>query len=109
MPVLGALSPFLEPFRGRLSPNVDNVSETMTLRYPHEGPWVVTHPRPGAERAHLATYQSRPKIASIYSTLCVFIDETLRFFEKNTHIVCIYRIDGLNFGRDTFVGYKIRR
>ena len=58
---------------------------------------------------HGPTYQSRPKIASIYSTLCVFIDETLRFFEKNTHIVCIYRIDGLNFGRDTFVGYKIRR
>ena len=41
VPVLGAISPFLEPFRGRLSPNIDNVSEKMTLRYPHEGPWVV--------------------------------------------------------------------
>ena len=39
-PVLGAVDPFLEPFRGRLSPNIDNVSEQMTLRYPHEGPWV---------------------------------------------------------------------
>ena len=41
VPVLGAISPFLEPFRGRLSPNIDNVSEKLTLRYPHEGPWVV--------------------------------------------------------------------
>ena len=40
-PVLGAVDPFLEPFRGRLSPNIDNVSEKLTLRYPHEGPWVV--------------------------------------------------------------------
>ena len=40
VPVLGAISPFLEPFRGRLSPNIDNVSEKLTLRYPHEGPWV---------------------------------------------------------------------
>ena len=40
VPVLGAISPFLGPFRGRLSPNIDNVSEKMTLRYPHEGPWV---------------------------------------------------------------------
>ena len=40
VPVLGAISPFLEPFRGRLSPNIDNVSEKLTLRYPHEAPWV---------------------------------------------------------------------
>ena len=39
--VLGAISSFLEPFRGRLSPNIDNVSGKLTLRYPHEGPWVV--------------------------------------------------------------------
>ena len=39
-PVLGAVDPFLEPFRGRLSPNIDNVSKKLTLRYPHEGPWV---------------------------------------------------------------------
>ena len=39
-PVLGAVDPFLEPFRGHLSPNIDNVSEKLTLRYPHEGPWV---------------------------------------------------------------------
>ena len=39
-PVIGAVDPFLEPFRGRLSPNIDNVSEKLTLRYPHEGPWV---------------------------------------------------------------------
>jgi hypothetical protein len=39
-PVLGAVDPFLEPFRGRSSPNIDNVSEKLTLRYPHEGPWV---------------------------------------------------------------------
>ena len=39
-PVLGAVDPFLEPFRGRLSPNIDSVSEKLTLRYPHEGPWV---------------------------------------------------------------------
>ena len=38
--VLGAIASFLEPFRGRLSPNIDNVSEKLTLRYPHEGPWV---------------------------------------------------------------------
>ena len=40
-PVLGAVDPFLEPFRGRLSPNIDYVSEKLTLRYPREGPWVV--------------------------------------------------------------------
>ena len=40
VPVLGAISPFVEPFRGRLSPNIDNVTEKLTLRYPHEGPWV---------------------------------------------------------------------
>ena len=39
-PVLGAVDPLLEPFRGHLSPNIDNVSKTLTLRYPHEGPWV---------------------------------------------------------------------
>ena len=39
--VLGAVCSFLEPFRGHLSPNVDNVSEKLTLRYPHKGPWVV--------------------------------------------------------------------
>ena len=38
--VLGAISSFLEPFRGRLSPNIDKVPEESTLRYPHEGPWV---------------------------------------------------------------------
>ena len=42
--VLGAISSFLEPFRGRLSPKVDNVSKELTLRYPHEGPWVVGWP-----------------------------------------------------------------
>ena len=47
--VLGAVSSFLEPFRGRLSPNIDNVSEKLTLRYPHEGPWV------GFSRPHLLT------------------------------------------------------
>ena len=45
VPVLGAISPFLEPFRGRLSPNIDNVSEKLTLRYPHEGPWVASAKR----------------------------------------------------------------
>ena len=39
MLVLGALCSFLEPFRRRLSPNIDNVSEKLTVRYPHEGPW----------------------------------------------------------------------
>ena len=39
-PVLGAVDPLLEPFRGRSSPNIDNASEKLTLRYPHEGPWV---------------------------------------------------------------------
>ena len=38
--VLGAVCSFLEPFRGHLSPNIDNVSEKLTLRYPHKGPWV---------------------------------------------------------------------
>ena len=39
--VLGAVCSFLEPFRGHLSPNID-VSQKLTLRYPHEGPWVGT-------------------------------------------------------------------
>ena len=38
--VLGAIGSFLEPFRGHLSPNIDNASEKLTLKYPHEGPWV---------------------------------------------------------------------
>ena len=41
MLVLGALCSFLEPFRGHLSPKIDKVSEELTLRYPHEEPWVV--------------------------------------------------------------------
>ena len=52
VPVLGAISPFLEPFHGRLSPNIDNVSEKLTLRYPHEGPWV--------GRAHLPQQVTSP-------------------------------------------------
>ena len=39
--VLGAISSFLEPFRGHLSPKIDTVSEELTLKYPHEEPWVV--------------------------------------------------------------------
>ena len=42
MLVLGALCSFLEPFCGHLSPKIDKVSEELTLRYPHEGPWVDT-------------------------------------------------------------------
>ena len=34
VPVLGAISPFLEPFRGRLSPNIDNVSEKNDFEIP---------------------------------------------------------------------------
>ena len=40
VPVLGAISPFLEPFRGCLSPNIDNVSEKNDFEIPHKGPWV---------------------------------------------------------------------
>ena len=40
MVVLGTIRSFLEPFCGHLSPNVDKVSEELTLRYPHEGPCV---------------------------------------------------------------------
>ena len=39
--VLGAISSFLEPFRGHLSPKIDKVSQVLTLRYPHEEPCVV--------------------------------------------------------------------
>ena len=38
--VLGAISSFLEPFRGYLSPKVEKISEELTLRYPHEEPCV---------------------------------------------------------------------
>ena len=44
MLVLGALCSFLEPFCGHLSPNIDIDPEKLTLRYPHEGPWVVWAP-----------------------------------------------------------------
>ena len=40
--VLGAISSFLEPFRGHLSLKIDKVSEELTLRYHHEEPWVGT-------------------------------------------------------------------
>ena len=43
--VLGAISSFLEPFRGHLSPKIDKVSEELTLRYHHEEPWVECHGR----------------------------------------------------------------
>jgi len=43
--VLGAVCSFLEPFCGHLSPNIDNVSEKLTLRYHHEGPLVGCRPR----------------------------------------------------------------
>ena len=42
--VLGAIGSFLEPFCGHLSPKLDKVSEELTLRYPHKGPWVVQLP-----------------------------------------------------------------
>ena len=32
--VLGAVCSFLEPFRGHLSPNIDNVSEKLTFEIP---------------------------------------------------------------------------
>ena len=34
MPVLGALSPFLEPFLGHLSPKIDKVPEELTFEIP---------------------------------------------------------------------------
>jgi hypothetical protein len=58
--VLGAIASFLEPFRGHSSPNIDNVSEKLTLRYPHEEPCVDRGHPPGVPRpaqgsfAHLA-------------------------------------------------------
>jgi len=45
MLVLGALCSLLEPFCGHLSPKIDKVSEELTLRYPHEGPWVGPEPQ----------------------------------------------------------------
>ena len=45
-PVLGAVDPLLEPFPRHLSPNIDNLCEKLTLRYPHEGPWVVAGRQP---------------------------------------------------------------
>ena len=48
--VLGAIASFLEPFRGHLSPNIDNVSQKLTLRYPHEEPWVVSEMKSEHER-----------------------------------------------------------
>ena len=41
--VLGAIGSFLEPFCGHLSPKIDKVSVELTLRYPHEEPWVEHH------------------------------------------------------------------
>ena len=38
--VLGAIVPFLEPFCGHLSSEIDKVSEALALRYSHEGPCV---------------------------------------------------------------------
>ena len=75
-PVLGAVDPFLEPFRGRLSPNIDNSSEKLTLRYPHEGPWVDSRntgsagtSTPGARSAVISffTFVSTYK-AGLYNT-----------------------------------------
>ena len=40
LPVLGAISPFLEPFCGHLSSKIDKVPEELTLIYPHEEPCV---------------------------------------------------------------------
>ena len=48
--VLGAVCSFLEPFCGHLSPNIANVSEKLTLRYPHERPWVGARERIHDER-----------------------------------------------------------
>ena len=59
MLVLGALCSFLEPFCGQLSPKIDKVSEELTLRYPHEGPWVVLRFR-GGEWATRAVGRAGP-------------------------------------------------
>ena len=42
MVVLGTIRSFLEPFCGHLSPKIDKASEELTVRYPHEGPCMVT-------------------------------------------------------------------
>ena len=81
VPVLGAISPFLEPFRGRLSPNIDNVFEKLTLRYPHEGPWVArlsaaegrgTRDKDGVERLRrmLRAAQVRPSLYPVCVWVC---------------------------------------
>jgi hypothetical protein len=48
--VLGAISSFLEPFRGHLSPKIDKVSEALTVRYHHEEPWVAYTLHPTVNR-----------------------------------------------------------
>ena len=54
--VLGAVCSFLEPFCGHLSPNIDKVSEELTLRYPHVEPWVAheSRARMSHRQGHLA-------------------------------------------------------
>jgi hypothetical protein len=49
MVVLGAIRSFLERLCGHLSPKIDKVSEKLTLRYPPEGPCVVTLIFPGPQ------------------------------------------------------------
>ena len=58
--VLGTIVPFVEPFREHLSPNIDNVSEKLTLRYPHEGPWV-------EPRLHLSKASDSLVLGDLYS------------------------------------------
>ena len=64
--VLGAVCSFLEPFCGHLSPNIDNVSEKLTLRYLHEGPWV------GVPGGRVGTNETLPLSHHFYLTQDVF-------------------------------------
>jgi len=70
-PVLGAVDPFLKPFRGRFSPNIDNVSEKLTLGYPHEGPWVVagSHGDGGGQRDLAPRLLCKPPLKSLHREL----------------------------------------
>ena len=74
MLVLGALCSFLEPFHGHLSPNIDNVSEKLTSRYPHEGPWVATErlrPAGGSE----TLFSNETSVSRNYAHRCLHSSE----------------------------------
>ena len=101
--VLGAISSFLEPFRGYLSPKIDKVSEELTLRYPHEGPWVGGRSTPDHTRKSPSSTFRLNSVPRCKSLTAAAAGACLSGCFRYKNLVQIW---GINFGGNATSGQK---